>query len=322
MKTKKSVIALISMIVGFAVGIMVGITLTNPGLSMWEAAGTIGRIDQYRNVRITEADIELRNQLLDDENMLEAYRNYLAYEYASNVKMADDIRFALEAGREHEEFFSANAGTLAKMEEYGEFLDNARLRILEALTAINDLSEIERVAIRTVLNNAGNAMAQTVFRSSVLFDFLTGVERYYETVSREDYPRLAIAHDQLYGNLLTINIVNDNRPVLEHLLAKNLMDELADLSQLSADAILSVVVRDIERIGQVAELESHQLEAINQGLNAIHQMQFYILSEQELRSDLLQSVEQLDLAFRDFPALRDLNQLNQSAEMLHAIVPQ
>ena len=62
MKTKKSIVVTAGLLIGFVIGLMVGITLTNPGLSLMEAAGTIGKVDQYRNVRVTEKDIELRNE--------------------------------------------------------------------------------------------------------------------------------------------------------------------------------------------------------------------------------------------------------------------
>ncbi|MGM0572236.1 MAG: hypothetical protein ACQESL_00610 [Bacteroidota bacterium] len=249
MKAKKLVPVLVGVIIAFAVGLMVGITLTNPGMSLREAAGTIGRIDQYRNVQITEEDIELRNELLEDSQMREAYEQYLAFEYANNVKLGEDIRHAINAAHNSGEFPTSNRTTLDKLEDYAMFLDNARLRILEAIGTLDQIDERDKIAIRSILSDAGNALAQTVFRSNVLFDYMNGVEVFFDTASKADYPDLANAHDRLFANLIQINMVNENRPVLEHLLAKELMDEEGELAQLDAQTLEDLIIMDAEQLG-------------------------------------------------------------------------
>jgi hypothetical protein len=254
MKKQKTIFIILGLVIGLVVGLAAGLALMNPGMtgiSVWEAAGTIGRVDQYRNVRVTEADIELRNELLADSTMREAYRNYLAYEYAANIKMGDDLRFAIAAGREHEGFSTYNARTLDRMEEYAMFLDNVRLRLLEAIGTISDLSDRDRVAIRTVLNSAGNALAQTQRRNGVVFDFMADVEGFFETNPKAEFPQLALAHDQLFANLLMHNIMNDNRPVLEHLLAKEVMDEDGEFAQLDAETLRAQVLFDMENLKDI-----------------------------------------------------------------------
>lgn len=247
MKTKKSIVVTIGLLIGFVIGLMVGITLTNPGLSLMEAAGTIGKVDKYRNVRVTEKDIELRNELLADESLREAYKNYLMYEYAFNVKMADDIQFSIAAADDVSGFKSANARVLQRLEDYALFLDNARLQILEAIGTLDNLSGGDQVAVRSVLNNAGNALAQTVYRSTVLFDFMNGVELFINHSGEAEYPRLAKAHDLLFANLLNACIVNENRTVLEHLLAKELLTEGEDLA-LKKEVLQTAYIVDAEQL--------------------------------------------------------------------------
>ncbi len=255
MKAKNLVPVLLGVIIAFAVGLMVGITLTNPGMSLREATGSIGRIDQYRNIQITEEDIELRNDLLEDAQMREAYEQYLTFEYGNNIRLGEDIRHAINAAQSAGEFATANRRTLEKLEDYAMFLDNARLRILEAIGTLDQIEERDKIAIRSILNDAGNAMAQTVFRSNVLFDYMNGVEVFFDTASKADYPDLANAHDRLFANLIQINMVNENRPVLEHLLAKELMDEEGELAQLDAQILFDaqtledLIIMDAEQLG-------------------------------------------------------------------------
>ncbi len=323
MKKNRIVAVVFSLVVGFAVGLLVGLTLTNPGMSLREAAGTIGRVDQYRNIRVTEADIELRNELLADEMMREAYRNYLAYEYASNIKMSEDVDFALRAGRDNSEFRVAHAGALNRLEQYGEFLDNARLRILEAMGVVTDLSDRDRIAIRTVLNNAGNALAQTQLRGNVVFDYLMAVERFFDTHPKSYAPRLATAHDLLFTNMLMNTIVNDNRPVLEYLMAKDLMtdgdDDLVavfDAEKLNRQVLLDVELLDAGRLGAFKNEASLQFLIRDVTLIGSAIRDFSALDASNRIQDM-QKLDDLEVLGTTFPFdMEQLESVMRSTEML------
>ncbi len=245
MKTKRSLAIAIGVLFAFVAGILVGLALTNPGMSIFEAAGTIGKVDKYRNVKVTEHDIELRNNLLEDASLKEAYKNYLLYEYTANVKMADDIIFAIEAAGKAGGFRAANVQSLDRLEDYAYFLDNARLQILEAIATLNELGNKSQIAIQTVMNNAGNAMAQTTYRSNVLFDFITAVERFFESANKEEHPELATAHDLLFANLFIASIVNENTPALQYLSGRELFTENESLA-LKDGVIQGVAALDAE----------------------------------------------------------------------------
>jgi hypothetical protein len=262
MKTTKSFTISISLIIGLGIGLLAGIMLTNPGLNLSDAAGTIGRVDQYRNVRITEADIELRNELLSDEEMLEAYRSYLAFEYSANLRMVEDLNTALQAGRDIPEFSSKNAHTLDRMERYAGFLENARLTILDAMGALSDLSGQSRVAVRSLLNNAGNAIVQSHSLSSPVFDFMLGVDSYLKQNPEGDYKQLANAHDQLLANLMMINIINRNLPVLEYLTEKSVLAEDLELAQFDSETLRLKVLEDVGKLEGNVVFDSEKLNSI------------------------------------------------------------
>ena len=284
MKNKKSLIVIIGILIGFVVGLIIGITLTNPGMGLMEAAGTIGKMDTYRNVRVTEKDIELRNELLADASLREAYHNYLLYEYTVNVKMADDIQFSIRESDRLPKFWSANARTMERLEDYSMFLDNARLLILEAIGVINELDGRSQVAIRTVLNNAGNALAQTVYRSMVLFEFMEGVQHFIDVEGKEAHLQLAVAHDKLYANLLATCLVNENRPVLEHLLERDILTEDESLA-ISSEVLLSQFIHDANLLPSSSTLLSNAelLQSQNLGL-AFFGSESVLSSSQQLSS--------------------------------------
>lgn len=261
MKTKKTIVIILSLVIGFAIGLLTGTIIYNPGMNLIDAAGTIGRVDQYRNVRITEADIELRNELLSDEEMLEAYRSYLAFEYSANLRMVEDLNAALQAGRDIPEFSSKNAHTLDRMDRYAGFLENARLTILDAMSALNDLSGQSRVAVRSLLNNAGNAIVRSHNLSSPVFDFMLSVDSFMKQNPDGDFGQLALAHDQLLANLMMINIINKNLPVLEYLIEKSAISEDRELAQFDSEMLRAKVLEDADNLG-LWILDSEKLNLI------------------------------------------------------------
>jgi hypothetical protein len=261
-KKNKIIFVIVSFIIGIAIGLIAGIMIISPRMSLTEAVGTIGRLNQYRNVRITEADIELRNELLSDEEMLEAYRSYLAFEYSANLRMVEDLNTALQAGRDIPEFSSKNAHTLDRLESYAGYLENARLTILDAMGALSDLSGQSRVAVRSLLNNAGNAIVQSHSLSSPVFDFMLGVDSYLKQNPEEGYKQLANAHDQLLANLMMINIINRNLPVLEYLTEKSVLAEDLELAQFDSETLRSKLLEDVGRLEGIVFHDAEKLNTI------------------------------------------------------------
>jgi hypothetical protein len=262
MKKYKIIFVIVSFVIGIAIGLIAGIMIISPRMSLTEAVGTIGRVEQYRNVRITEADIELRNELLSDEETLEAYRSYLAFEYSANLRMVEDLHAAMQAGRDIPEFSSKNAQTLDRMEGYAGYLENARLTILEAMGALNDLSGQSQVAVRSLLNSAGNAIVQSHSLSSPVFDFMLGVDSFLKQNPEEDYEQLANVHDQLLANLMMINIINRNLPVLEYLTEKTLLAGELELAQFDSETLRAKMLEDVGRLGGIVYHDAEKLNTI------------------------------------------------------------
>ena len=319
MKSKRIITIVISLVIGFCVGLISGLSLTNPGLSLREAAGTIGRVDQYRNVRITQQDIELRNELAEDMERRDAFISYLAYEYARNVRTVENVGIAVRSGEAVGGFRTANLQTMEQLNQYVEFLDNVRLRILEAMGTLQDLGERDRVAVHSVLKDAGNALAQNSLREGVLFDFLLGVERFFKTASPGQYPELASAHDWIFASLVSDNLVKGNRPALEHLLAKRPLGEEDLLGAWDAERLRSQLLADneklgffdAEKLGRLPILDSEQLGR----LPILDSEQLGILFDAE-QLGLFYDAEQLGILFD----MEKLGVINDAGEQLQRII--
>jgi hypothetical protein len=309
MKNKSTLLVATGILTAFAAGIILGLALTNPGLSVTETVATIGRVDKYRNVRITEQDIELRNELLADPSLKESYKNHLLYEYAANVKLADDIRFALEAAGRAGAFRISHARTLDRLEDYSLFLDNARLQLLEVLATLEALDNQSKIALQAAMNNAANAMAQTSDRSHVLFDFIVAVEQFFDQEDRGDHPEMARAHDLLFSNLFVASIINQNTPALNALSEKSVLTEDENLA-FYAETLQGIIATDVARLGVAFDreglqglLSSSDLLSLLVILNS-ENLQFYLDAEQ--LGTIWSHADILGAGFPDAAALQDI----------------
>ena len=260
MKTNQKVAVTIIVLVGFVVGLVIGVSLTNPGMSVFEAAGSIGKVDKYRNVKITEDDIELRNSLLADEALREAYKDYLTYEYTANVKMAEDIQYSIAAAREIAPFRTANAETIMKLEDFSSLLQNSRGQLLEAIAVLSRLPDMNRIAIQSVFMDASNAMAHIFSRNNVLFDFISRAELFLDAGIRGEFSRLERSHDLLFANLLSSSIINDNKIAIRYLMYdKELLTRNENLA-MDREALSARLALDMERPSRIMmDMDQEQL---------------------------------------------------------------
>lgn len=315
MKPKNNLIVAAGFLISFIAGVLIGLILTNPGRNVIEVVGTIGKVDKYRNVKVTEQDIELRNNLLEDESLKEAYKNYLLYEYTANVKMGDDIQFAIEAADKIEEFRAANVQSLDRLEDYAYFLDNARLQILEAIATLHELDNKSQIAIRTVMNNAGNSLAQTTYRSSVLFDFITAVERFFDSAHREENPELARAHDLLLVNLIIAGIVNEDTPALNYMSGRQLYTKDENLA-LKAEVLQTCILVDAEKLHAGFTDQESLLNFVLRS-EQMHLGVFY--DSESLEAVLLYDKEQLGTRLMES---EQLGRLLESEQLGSSVIPE
>ncbi len=287
MKKRQLFTILISLIIGISIGIMAGITLTNPGVSMWEAAGSIGRLDQYRHVRITQEDIQLRNELLEDDQRRQAFTEYLAFEYACNVQLGEHVRFAIQSVEAARDFHSAHFQVIDHLDNLNIFLDNARLRILEAMHAMQELDR-DRVAIQSRLKDAGNALVHSNQRSSILFDYLDRVQGFFDSADPKAYPDLYQSYGRIFNHLVAVNTLKGNRPGIEHLLAKRPMEEISMLQLFDSQTLENATVFDAEKLGVTLRAEISQ-----EMLHNAEQLEFLVLDSEQHRF-IFYSREQLE----------------------------
>lgn len=299
MKKGQVITILISLIIGISIGLMAGITFTNPGVSIWEAAGSIGRLDQYRHVRITQEDIQLQNELLENDQRRHAFSEYLAFEYASNVQLGEHVRFAIQSGEAARDFHTAHFQLMDRLDNLNVFLDNARLRILEAMHSMQELDK-DRVAIHSRLKDAGNALAHTNQRSNILFDYLDHVQRFFDTADPGAYPDLYQSYGRIFNHLVAVNTLKGNKPGIEYLLAKRPMEEISMLELFNIQTLEEAVAFDAERLERIVLRDAEILgyigshaEQLGWALYDAEQLRIAFLGSEQLEAIGLWDAEQL-----------------------------
>ena len=70
MKKRNGLLLTLAVIASLAIGFLIGIMVDIPKTDNTQVVGTIGKIQNYKNVKITEQDIQLKNELLADYVLL------------------------------------------------------------------------------------------------------------------------------------------------------------------------------------------------------------------------------------------------------------
>lgn len=253
--------ALLTLVIGFFVGLYVEYPKTDTS----DLAGTIGKTDRYRNVRVTEADIQLRNELLEDTAMKGQYDRYLTYYYYYAVRTSYDLEQVLKAtasipvsdGQVNaSQEIQHYRAVLKKLETY---LGTARVDILTALDVVASLDTSSKLPVISYLNDAQDAIARIRSFDGAILNYIDAIAKYMVDNPLLATQELKDAHDILVLNMTTAAVVVQDKATLRYLDRKKLMNDKDVVKELVAaeqfKATLNIVIpMDMERI-----LGDHQL---------------------------------------------------------------
>jgi len=256
-KLQTIIIAAAALMVGF----LSGFYMDNLPPDGDDLAGTIGKVDRYRNVQVTENDIQLRNELVGDTAKLLQYKKYLTYFYLQAELTQKDIEAVLDKTKNEGDFSQKNQQAILNLQAYNEYLKTARTDIMSALKTIAELNASEDIPVIVYLNLAQNAIARIQSNETMLIYYMSAIEDYVAANKETDYPELADAHDLLALHTIEAAMMMDNKPVLKYLDKKELMNDAEGLKifrissavSLSSDHMNSAIAMDSERLKCDAE---------------------------------------------------------------------
>lgn len=297
------IIAFAALVVGFIIGFA---TKSQPP-SGEDLAGTIGKVDRFRNVKITEDDILLRNELAEDTVKRDQYEKYLLYYYYQSLKTTSDVELVLSKTITVEEFDKSYHPYYDALSNFKVYLGTARTDILFALNLIISIDDNENVPVIAYLNQAQNAIARIRNHDDILMNYMDAIATFIEANPDVQYPALQDAHDVLALNIMQSAILSQNKPVLNYLDKKKLMNGKDEIKQLASennlnDAMMDQFAFDAERLNAI---NSEQL-----------QRSIIVADMEQLQGFVLNNMEQFNsIALLGSEALQNMSNLSNQEQL-------
>ena len=243
-------IAVVALFAGFFIGVFFsGGTFTES-----EMAGTIGRLDNQRNVQITEDDIRLRNEIADNLELRDVYVDFLNYFYMKALRTSQNLYDIMQKAEQVEAFSEVYANHEPALKTYESFLDVARTDILQASSTLMNIERQQNVPVVELLNQANNAIHRIRSHDNALFNFMQDVNAFLQAQDTF-YEEIADVHDMIYFHSIESAMVYDNKPVynqLRELALKNQLDGVEKVLRyyiLSEEGLQGSVLFDNQRLG-------------------------------------------------------------------------
>ena len=282
--------------VSLVAGLLIGIAFFSSSNSSDLLSGSIGKVDRYRNVQVTEEDILLRNELTEDTTKRSQYEKYLTFYYYQSVKTANDVDNVLQLTSVVPEFSSINEMYKGRLEKAGTSIEKARLDILNALNMLLLIDEQPNIPVIDYLNKANNGVARLKSYDELLLDFMNTIAIFMEGHRSGDFPELQDAHDILALNVIQSAILTQNKPVLNYLDKKKLMNDKEGIKELMGSVVINSfsnqVLQDIESLNAIgsaqnlgATINSQELQGIVIGsLEKLNVVNSFVSSQEQLGS--------------------------------------
>ena len=242
-------------VAGLIIGFLVGIAVDYPKVEDEELAGTITKVDKYRNIKVSETDIRLQNDLVSDTASLRVLRNYITYHYLDAIQIAGNISKAVTEANGAEAFKAFGTRQIKELNSYGAYLASTRGYFLAALAAVRDAKNTDPALIRNSLNQINNVIAQKNYRSRVVVDFINQAESFLASNKSGDYEGLRQAHDILAVDMVNASLITGDKVMQKFLGKKPLLTDYRKLRWYDHDATMKQVQHDIEQMGAWSESE-------------------------------------------------------------------
>lgn len=249
MKKKNRSLLILTIAVSLVVGFLTGMLVDFPKTDNTQLSGTIGRVQNYKNVKVTEKDIELKNDLVSDTVMLKALSAWFNYYYVSAVSQGDKIRYALDQIQPLETYKEYAGVVLSDVAGYRTFLENTRTNLLLAVAMVRDPAEIHPVLLRNTIVEANNVISRMSHRKQSVLDLIDNMGSYLEAQGSDPDGTLAGVHTVLTMDQLANAMALNDKMVIRYFQKKKLFtDEIQGSFGLN---LKEIVVEDLSRLNAI-----------------------------------------------------------------------
>lgn len=236
MKKNNALKPILFIVLGLVAGILIGLSFNGLPPRDSDLAGSIGKVDNKRNVRITENDILLRNELAEDTAKLVQYQQYLSYIYYKSLKSSTDVERVISLTADNQEFL-ASLNLSQTLDDYLTYLNIARADLLKALHAVENPDMATETPIIQYLNDAQNAASRIYSNEEIFLTYMDGIEDWLAKYPEKDNKNLKEAHDLLAFNVLQNALIAQDKPLLKYIEDKKLVSNNQSLYNVLNDTI-------------------------------------------------------------------------------------
>jgi hypothetical protein len=249
MKKSGNLLTGILIALGLIIGFFAGVLVNWPPTDESKLSGTIGKVDNYRNVKVSENDINLRSELMNNNQMLDDFQRYYSFHYTNNVQKNEIINESLANFKKVEEFAKPIQEKIEALDHYNKFISEARKDILIALMALRKIADGSgEQSIGIPLNNANNAIAQISYKGKAILDIVESLDDFLAERQPGSFPELTKAHDKLLLCQIQTTVATNDKLMMKYLDKKEFFGSVEDIGSYSAvtqDQVSSCVVSDI-----------------------------------------------------------------------------
>lgn len=256
MKTKSKLLVGFAIAAALIVGFLTGLLVEYPIVDNDELSGTIGRISNYRNTKVSEADIELRNELLSDTILQKTVKTYMSFYYGKSLAFANTISFAVDQAKTDQAFAAEHSAQIEAMRQFGVFLETSRKDFLMAALVCDMADDTSPDVLRNTITQAYNLIAQMNHQNSMVLSFIKSLESHIRKTGNNANDGLNRAHDLLVINQISASAATSDKAMLKYFDKKQLFT--SDI-QLTPTDVKGSMVKDMTMLNEVYPADMEKL---------------------------------------------------------------
>jgi hypothetical protein len=276
MKRKSKLFNATLIVLSLVIGFVIGISLDFPKTNTDNLKGTIGKVNKHRDVNITDADIQLRSELVSNEEKREGYLNYYSFHYSIVAWLSSLVDSAIVVSEENEEFAQANAAVIRSLKNYKQNIENPRAELLLAVLTLQNIDEVEEAAIGTILNNANMAIARTTYNENAIAGFTSAAQEFILNNNEKNIDALINVHDKLSMVQFTKAVITKDKPMIKYYDKHEIFSDADNLSAFmgSEQDLGLLVILDSERLqaGFPSQSQLEGSESLERSFNFSNEM--------------------------------------------------
>lgn len=283
------------------VGFFIGMSVDYPKVDKGSVAGTIGKINNYRNSQNSTSEIKLQNELTSDTVKLKSVQKLLNFYYLTAVNMDMNVQFTIKEANAINDFKTANQTQIANLINYEKFLSSARTDLLLAISVCQKPEETDPLLLKELLNQANNIIAQISYRNRTVLEFIDVLSSYLEKNKTGNYQELIKAHDMLTLSEINLAVKTGDKQLLKNFDYKVFLNDKKDLVGISNSNLKNLVQQDMEKLAcDMEKLEANDAEQLGYNVGDSEQLSGILVTDSEqLGLTIFNDAEQLGAQFRD-----------------------